>query len=94
MTTTEPPRRPEVSEGMAAARARGVHVGRPRPPLPASALRADELRGQGFSLAKIATALTAENVPTVSGQEVWTKRSVQYLLIRLDADRAAAAGPG
>ena len=41
MTAPEPrPRRPEVSEGMAAARKRGVQLGRPPAPVPLSAQRA------------------------------------------------------
>src|SRR5947207_7763678 len=63
MAPTEPrPRRPEVSEGMAAARRRGVRLGRPSAPLPDSARRAAQLRDEGNSLAQIAPALNAERV--------------------------------
>lgn len=77
---------------MAAARERGVRLGRPGKPVPPSAPRAAELRAQGLSLAGIAQALNAEQVPTPSGQGAWAKTSVQYVLRRFDdqaADQAA-----
>jgi hypothetical protein len=88
MAATEPrPRRPEVSEGMAAARQRGVRLGRPKAPVPESARRAAELRDQGMSLAQIAAALEAERVPTPSGKGRWGKSNVQYVLARWDRER-------
>jgi hypothetical protein len=85
MTTPEPPdRRRAVAEGMAAARERGVRLGRPQTPLPPAAHRAGQLRGQGLSLTGIAAALNAEQVPTPSGRGAWAKSSVQYVLARLD----------
>ena len=79
------PERPEVAAGMAAARERGVKLGRPRlAALPPSARRAGELRAQGLSLNGIAAALNEEHVPTVKGNGAWTKSTVQYLLKRLD----------
>ncbi|MFB9183201.1 recombinase family protein [Dactylosporangium sucinum] len=81
--------RPEVAEGMAAARARGVRLGRPPAPLPDSAERAAELRDAGHSLAQIAAKLNSEDVPTPSGQGRWTKSSVQYVLNRREQQRAA-----
>lgn len=80
----QPTPRPEVAEGMAAARARGVRIGRPPGPLPGAASRAAELRDQGLSLAQIAAALTEEAVPTPSGRERWHKSSVQHVLARWD----------
>lgn len=80
---------------MAAARGRGVRLGRPTAALPACATRAGELRDQGLSLAAIAATLEHERVPTLSGRGVWSKSSVQYLLRRLDeqfASPAAAVG--
>lgn len=87
----EPVRRPQVSAGMAAARERGVKLGRPRlAALPPSAGRAAELRAQGLSLNGIAAAMNEENVPTVKGKGAWTKSTVQYLLTRLDAGEPVA----
>lgn len=74
---------------MAAARERGVRLGRPAAAPPSGAERADALRGEGLSLSAIARALVAENVPTPSGKGSWTRSSVQYALARLDAQRVA-----
>jgi len=75
---------------MAAARQRGVRLGRPPVSLPPSAQRAAELRALGCSLAAIAATLAAEGVPTPSGRGRWGKSSVQYVLARWD--RAHAGG--
>jgi hypothetical protein len=72
---------------MEAARRRGVRLGRPPAPVPASAGRAVELRARGLSLAQIAAALDAERVPTPSGKGRWAKTSVQYVLARWDRAR-------
>jgi hypothetical protein len=72
---------------MAAARDRGVRLGRPPVPLPNSARRAAELRDQGNSLAQIAAALNTEQVPTPSGKGQWGKSNVQYVLARWDQER-------
>ncbi len=71
---------------MAAARQRGVRLGRPPAPVPASGQRAAELRDQGLSLAQIAAALDAERVPTPSGKGRWGKSNVQYVLARWDRE--------
>ena len=71
---------------MAAARDRGVRLGRPPAPLPASAERAAELRAAGHSLAQIAAVLNDERVPTPSGRGSWGKSSVQYVLARWDQE--------
>ena len=81
-------RRPEVAEGMAAARNRGVRLGRPRAEVPASATRAADLRDQGLSLAGIAAKLNDEGIPTPSGTGAWAKSSVQYVLARWDANHS------
>jgi hypothetical protein len=73
---------------MAAARQRGVRLGRPTVPAPTSSGRAAELRGQGLSLAQIAAALNAEQVPTPSGKGQWAKSSVQYVLARFDREHS------
>jgi DNA invertase Pin-like site-specific DNA recombinase len=85
MAETEPrARRPEVAEGMAAARERGVRLGRPAAPVAQSARRAAELRAAGNSLAQIAATLDAEGVPTPSGRGQWRKSSVRHVLARWD----------
>ncbi|WP_091094462.1 recombinase family protein [Micromonospora citrea] len=85
MSSESEMRRPEVSAGMAAARDRGVRLGRPPAPVPPSAVRAAKLRGEGLSLAAIAERLNAEQVPTPSGKGTWAKSSVKYVLDRHDA---------
>ena len=87
MASTPPrPARPEVARGIAAARKRGVRLGRPATPVPASAQRAAELRDQGLSLAQIAEKLDEEKVPTASGKDRWSRSSVQYVLRRWDSE--------
>jgi hypothetical protein len=71
---------------MAAARRRGVRLGRPPGQTPAAAQRAAELRSQGLSLAQIGAALDAEQVPTPSGKGRWGKSSVKYVLTRFDSE--------
>ncbi|MEU6077568.1 recombinase family protein [Micromonospora sp. NPDC047074] len=90
MSSESEMRRPEVSAGMAAARDRGVRLGRPPAPVPPSATRAAELRGEGLSLAAIAETLNAEQVPTPSGKGKWAKSSVSYVLTRYDAAQESA----
>jgi hypothetical protein len=91
MAETEPrARRPEVAEGMAAARERGVRLGRPAAPVGPSARRAAELRAAGNSLAQIAATLEAEGVPTPSGRGQWQKSSVRHVLTRWDQEQETA----
>lgn len=75
---------------MAAARGRGVRLGRPPAPVPPSADRAAQLRGEGLSLAAIAATLNAEEVPTPSGRGEWAKSSVKYVLTRYDEAQGSA----
>lgn len=89
-TTDSDKHRPEVAAGMAAARARGVRLGRPAAAVPPSAERAAQLRGEGQSLAGIAATLTAEGVPTPSGGDTWGKSSVKYVLDRWDQQQSSA----
>lgn len=89
---TEPNRRPEVSAGMAAARERGVRLGRPPVPPPAGARLAAVHQGEGLSLAAIAAKLNEQNVPTPSGKGSWTRSSVQYALAQLTKQRQATDG--
>lgn len=79
---------------MAAARARGVRLGRPPAPVPVGAARAAVLRAEGRSIAAIAAALNAEQLPTPSGKGSWTRSSVQYALNQLakEQEQEQAAG--
>jgi hypothetical protein len=77
---------------MAAARRKGVRIGRPAAGLPDSAARINELRETGLSLAAIASTLDQEQVPTLSGRGSWRKSSVQYVLSRLESRGAPVAG--
>jgi DNA invertase Pin-like site-specific DNA recombinase len=74
--------REAVASGLAAARQRGVRLGRPAAPPPPSGQRIEQLRAQGLSLAAIAAALNAEGAVSPSGR-AWTKASVQWALRRL-----------
>jgi DNA invertase Pin-like site-specific DNA recombinase len=72
-------------QGLEAARARGVRLGRPHRSVPPDVVaQALELRAQGASLQGIADALAARAVPTLTGKGQWTKSSVQYVLRRAD----------
>jgi DNA invertase Pin-like site-specific DNA recombinase len=73
-----------VAAGMAAARDRGVRLGRPASPVPDSGRRIQELRDEGLSLNAIADALNSEGVASPSGK-AWTKSSVQYVLRRVES---------
>ncbi len=78
---------------MAAARERGVRLGRPAAPVAQSARRAAELRAAGNSLAQIAATLDAEGVPTPSGRGQWRKSSVQHVLARWDQEIGITDSP-
>jgi DNA invertase Pin-like site-specific DNA recombinase len=81
--------RQAVAAGMAAARDRGVRLGRPEAPLPEAGPLIEQLRGQGLSLAAIAAALNAEGSLSPTGKP-WTKGSVWHAVRRIqqqvDAD--------
>lgn len=72
---------------MAAARARGVRLGRPPAPAGAAGRRAAQLRAAGYSLAQIAATLDAEGVSTPSGKPGWAKSSVRHVLMRWDQEQ-------
>ncbi len=73
---------------MAAARGRGVRLGRPAAPAGVAGGRAAELRAAGCSLAQIAVTLDAEGIPTPSGKGRWAKSSVRHVLARWDKEQA------
>jgi len=71
---------------LAAARERGVQLGRPRSLPEASEARLHELRAEGLSLVATAEALNAEGVPTAHGGR-WHASTVA----RIDKRRAEVA---
>lgn len=73
-----------MAAGMAAARERGVRLGRPTAPVPDSSRRIQQLRDEGLSLNAIADALNSEGVASPSGR-AWTKSAVQYVLRRMES---------
>lgn len=68
-------------EGMAAARARGVTLGRPRQ-MPPSAPMVKALLKKGLSYQQAADQLNADNVPTAKGGP-WTRAAVQNVAVKL-----------
>jgi DNA invertase Pin-like site-specific DNA recombinase len=79
-----------TSAALRAAQARGVHVGRPAALSAKSQARLLELRAAGLSLAKIATHLNAERVPTAHGG-AWHPTTVSRILARLGRDDTPGA---
>ena len=69
-----------TAEALAAKRAQGVRLGRPRTMPRHVTERVLELRAQGLSLARIADALTAETLPTERGGQRWWASTVQGVL--------------
>jgi DNA invertase Pin-like site-specific DNA recombinase len=68
-----------TKEGLAAAKAKGVHIGRPRQ-APADVVnRIVVLREQEQSFGAIARTLTARNVPTPQGHPVWQPSTVRRI---------------
>jgi DNA invertase Pin-like site-specific DNA recombinase len=68
--------RARTSEALAAAKARGTRLGRPRQIAPALLARIVAMNAAGASYRKIAAALTAEGVPTPTGREKWNPGSI------------------
>lgn len=67
-------------EALAAAKARGQRLGRPRATPDAVVARAVRLHDDGLSLRQVAAALTAAAVPTTRGAATWRASSVRRLL--------------
>jgi len=78
-------------EGLAAKKAAGVRLGRPRVLPKATTLRVLELRACGLSLQRVADCLNAEGVPTARGTAQWGKSSVAGVLDSAKLDALAAA---
>lgn len=65
--------RKRTRDGMAAARAKGVHVGRPVSPLTlAAGRRVHQLRAEGVTYGDVCLALTDEGYLTADGHQRWS----------------------
>lgn len=71
-----------TKDGLAAAKAKGVRLGRPRSLPEDVALRVAELRNGGATLAAIADQLNAEQVPTARGGVRWYPNTIRAILAR------------
>lgn len=65
--------------GLAAKRARGERLGRPRLAKPGVVRRIVLDRNAGLSFAKIATALEAEGIPSPAGRPTWQPSTVRRI---------------
>jgi DNA invertase Pin-like site-specific DNA recombinase len=72
-------------DGLAAARAKGVKLGRPRCLSEDVALRVAELRDGGATLAAIADQFNSEQVPTARGGKRWHPSTIHAVLNRAAA---------
>ena len=77
-------------DSLAARRAQGVVLGRPRTISLAAVTRARALRADGLSFAACAEQLTSEGVPTAQGGARWYPSTVRKVL--LSADRTDESG--
>src|SRR5689334_15839444 len=71
-----------TKDGLAAARSKGVRLGRPRSLPDAVADRVFGLRAEGATLAAIADRLNDEGVPTARGGTRWHPATVRAVLNR------------
>jgi len=71
-----------TKDGLAAAKAKGIRLGRPRSLPEDVALRVAELRNGGATLAAIADQLNAEQVPTARGGVRWYPNTIRAILAR------------
>jgi len=71
-----------TKDGLAAAKAKGVRLGRPRSLPEDVALRVAELRQQGATLAAIADQLNADQIPTARGGVRWYPNTIRAILAR------------
>lgn len=71
-----------TKDGLAAAKAKGIRVGRPPQITDDVAQRAADLRATGLTLAEVADRLTAEGVPTARGGDRWWPSTVRAVLNR------------
>jgi DNA invertase Pin-like site-specific DNA recombinase len=76
-----------TKDGLAAAKANGVHVGRPPGVSDALCERIVEMRGDGMTLVAIAERLTAEKALTARGGTRWWPSTVNSMLSRSEVAR-------
>lgn len=77
--------------GLAAKRARGERLGRPRLATPGVVRRIVLERNTGLSFAKIASALEAEGILSPSGKATWQPSTVRRIYASATATTAVAA---
>ena len=85
--------RARTREALAARKAAGVRLGRPRLVDPALAERIRAERTAGSTLAAVADRLNAENIRTPTGRE-WTPATVRKITLQVPADEDPRACPG
>jgi DNA invertase Pin-like site-specific DNA recombinase len=85
-----------TKEALAAAKARGTRLGRPRQTPDDVVHQIVSLHQSGLSLRGIARTLTAQHVPTTRGAEAWRPSSVRRVLNshRLDLESVASQRGG
>jgi DNA invertase Pin-like site-specific DNA recombinase len=74
-----------TKDGLAAAKAKGVRLGRPRCLSEDVALRVTELRKGGATLAEIADQFNSEQIPTARGGKRWHPSTIHAVLNRAAA---------
>ena len=71
-----------TKEGLAAAKAKGAQLGRPRTIPEPVVRRMKSLRREGLSVARIAAALDRGKTPPPNGGEKWSPATVRTVLVR------------
>jgi len=84
--------RARTKEALAAAKARGTRMGRPRRIDPALLARIVAMKATGLSHRNIAAALTTEGVPTPTGRDRWNPGSIGGYLASAALDPVPRTG--